>query len=557
MKKLILSSILIFFSLTTLFAGVNLKNGNFYISYEDHSFSSGFLIYEEILRTYNSKSTHTGLFGYGWGSAFETRLNAYPDATVKITEHGGGGKTFFISSLPSGELLDFMVDSLIDAMIENGELDNDMQKISKERTKLKNNIELRTQKWDKYVNKGILTYMKNFPDGVVWESYMRGNETLTFTNGQFIRKKDKVSTFNMEGQLIKVEDKDGFYSELEYKNDFLSRINNSDGSTIDFQVNKNGQVLKITSRGETDGEVWEGVSRYEYDGLNLVESVDVGDNLYRFTYDESHNMTSIKYEDHTSMNMEYYPSNMFIKSVTSRDGEKKEYKYNVFYNEDGSVNKDQYGTYVTTEGWDGKPVTNYYEYKIDTKTSGDRYNSQIITEINGIRTITKYDGLCESPIEISRGNQKTEFEYNNRCLLISKLSNTGVDVKIEYHPTLEKIIKVNDNGQLTNFEYNNKGDLIFAEKPKEELSVRLTYNPNGSIKTMKQNNDLMLFEYNSNKKPIRITLEGIGEINVEYNEYGEMMKVESPDGHDMAIKVTTLFQKLLSLIKPANVNLNM
>jgi hypothetical protein len=159
-------------------------------------------------------------------------------------------------------------------------------------------------------------------------------------------------------------------------------------------------------------------------------------------------------------------------------------------------------------------------------------------------------------MEITRGEQTTRFEYNNRCLLISKFSNTGVDVKIEYHPSLEKIIRVESNGRVTNFDYNEKGDIIFAERPEEGISVYLVYNSNGSIKSMKQNENLMLFEYNSNKKPVKITLEGVGAIEVKYNQYGEISKVESPDGRGMALKVTSLFQELLSLIKPPNVNLN-
>ena len=109
---------------------------------------------------------------------------------------------------------------------------------------------------------------------------------------------------------------------------------------------------------------------------------------------------------------------------------------------------------------------------------------------------------------------------------------------------------------MTNFDYNEKGDIIFAERPEEGISVYLVYNSNGSIKIMKQNENLMLFEYNSNKKPVKITLEGVGAIEVKYNQYGEISKVESPDGRGMALKVTSLFQELLSLIKPPNVNLN-
>ena len=47
-------------------AGVNLKNGNFYISYTDIVVPGGGKKLE-ITRTYNSKSTEVGWFGFGWG----------------------------------------------------------------------------------------------------------------------------------------------------------------------------------------------------------------------------------------------------------------------------------------------------------------------------------------------------------------------------------------------------------------------------------------------------------------------------------------------------------
>ena len=51
---------------TFSFAGVNLKNGNFYINYTDIIAPGGGHDIE-IIRTYNSKATEVGWFGFGWG----------------------------------------------------------------------------------------------------------------------------------------------------------------------------------------------------------------------------------------------------------------------------------------------------------------------------------------------------------------------------------------------------------------------------------------------------------------------------------------------------------
>ena len=51
------------------------------------------------------------------------------------------------------------------------------------------------------------------------------------------------------------------------------------------------------------------------------------------------------------------------------------------------------------------------------------------------------------------------------------------------------------------------------------------------------------------------TIEGVGSLRVEYDPYGEISKVESDEGHAMALRVTQAFQRLLSIVKPAGVNL--
>ena len=76
------------------FGGANLKNGNLYMSYTDLVVpGSGKKL--EMTRTYNSKSTENGWFGFGWGNIFETKLVNSADGCVVVHEHGAGGKTRF------------------------------------------------------------------------------------------------------------------------------------------------------------------------------------------------------------------------------------------------------------------------------------------------------------------------------------------------------------------------------------------------------------------------------------------------------------------------------
>lgn len=77
------------------FGGVNLKNGNFYITYTDIIVPGGDHDLE-VTRTYNAKSTDNGWFGYGWGSLYETKLVVSADGSVVIIENGSGAQTRFV-----------------------------------------------------------------------------------------------------------------------------------------------------------------------------------------------------------------------------------------------------------------------------------------------------------------------------------------------------------------------------------------------------------------------------------------------------------------------------
>lgn len=69
-------------------AAVNLKNGNFYVSYTDLQRPDKF----ELERTYNSRSrTLATVFGYGWAYNFGGSLELLPGGVLRVRPHGAGG----------------------------------------------------------------------------------------------------------------------------------------------------------------------------------------------------------------------------------------------------------------------------------------------------------------------------------------------------------------------------------------------------------------------------------------------------------------------------------
>jgi YD repeat-containing protein len=521
-------------------AGVNLKNGNFYISYTDIVVPGGGKKLE-ITRTYNSKSTEVGWFGFGWGSEFETKLEVSADGSIVIHEHGSGAKTRFTPKTP------------IDAVAASTKILNEMKKktaLSEQAAsdlikKLATNSELRH------------TYALNFgvqaavAPGTVLYSNDRGPQELHVIKTGFrrVHGDGKQDLFSNEGKLIKISDKSGYFVGFTYKDGNLDSLKDSQAKQIFFSWYPDGMVKEIWSAGDKK-------ALYKYQDTDLVYSKDVGDNTYEFTYDKSHNLSQISYGDKTKMKIAYDQKTFFVTEVNDRNGEKTSYKYG----SDPKKPDDHYWTIVTKAGFDGKPVANRYEYEIKTTADGSRYTYRILTEINGIKTDTMY-GEHSLPIKIARGNHVTNFDYNSNGLLTKKSSTKGDFVNIEYDDKINKIKKVVNNEGTTTFDYDPKGNLVKAANNKGK-TVFLIYDSKGKISKMVDQESansrrILAFKYNALGKPVEIEMEKVGKINVAYDNYGEIKKVDSSAGHKMALQVTQAFQNLLTIVKPAGVNLNM
>src|SRR5690606_183663 len=190
-----------------------------------------------------------------------------------------------------------------------------------------------------------------------------------------------------------------------------------------------------------------------------------------------------------------------------------------------------------------KPITNRYEYEIRSKPDGEQYTYRTLTVINNVRTETINTECCGLPQKITRGNITTNFEYNSDNLLIKKTSTTGERVELEYHPKFKKITKVVNNQGVSVFAYNNKAELTYA-KSSSGLEVKLYYDIDNRVKTMvsrdlkTKKTQTLSFKYNPLGKPVVITMDKVGQIGVEYDNYGEIKKVNSKQGSKMAMQVT-------------------
>ncbi len=152
--------LLIFFA-STAQAGVNHKNGNFYIAYTD--LIKGPLF--EVTRTYNSKSTDIGLFGFGWGSDFESHLIVGPSGTPIIYHHGAGATGYFkprVADQRYKALLTASIKKMVE--VSNEEIARKSGIDDTERQRLKDEVHTKLQErgyrvaqWKRFLRDGKVT----------------------------------------------------------------------------------------------------------------------------------------------------------------------------------------------------------------------------------------------------------------------------------------------------------------------------------------------------------------------------------------------------------------
>ena len=525
------------------FGGVNLKNGNFYITYTDIIVPGGDHDLE-VTRTYNSKSTDNGWFGFGWGSLYETKLMVSADGSVVVMENGSGAQTRFVPK----EAINVEIASkkIVDAMRKKEAMsDTALQSLIK---RLSNDAELRQVYSKKY------NVETKLAEGTVLYSNDRGIQNIVKEKTGYKRSNSdgKVDFFDNEGKLTKISDKNGYSILFEYKSEQLFAIKDTQAKQILLEWYPDGKIKSASYAGDKK-------TGYVYDAKgNLTTSTDVAGNVYKYEYDGNHNLTSISYIDGTKMQVKYDKSS-FATEVLERTGESTKYKY-----ENNPKNPDfHYWTTVTKKPTDGPESSSRYEYEIKSKPDGQQYTYRIATDVEGTKTETIYSECCSLPLKITRGKDVTTFEYNAKGLLTKKTSTRGEYVELAYDDKINKITKVVNNDGWTTFQYDKIGNLAKAVNSSGK-SVLLIYDRAGKITKMidQEKNDTksrrtLSFKYNSLGKPVEIEMENVGIINVAYDNYGEIKKVESKAGAKMALQVTQAFQSLLSIVKPAGVNLNM
>jgi YD repeat-containing protein len=219
----------------------------------------------------------------------------------------------------------------------------------------------------------------------------------------------------------------------------------------------------------------------------------------------------------------------------------------------------------------------------------DRQNLVEVRYLDDSTLLIGYDNKDQAIEFTDRQGKRTVYEYSTDPLTgqdmtvvifsgddrvqrrrVLRFASDGLPTRTEdaqgrwteytYHPEIRKVTMIRNAAGERSFTYDHNGRVLSATEGDRGRAARFTYDHEGRIaKILSSDNDgqqrTLEFHYNEKSKPIVISVEGLGRIDIRYSADGEIEAVNSPAGAKIALAVTQAFQSVLSLVKMSGANL--
>ncbi len=545
---------------------VDMKSANYSESWVDMTVPGiGYDL--RVNRTYNSRSLFNGLFGFGWCSDYETRVDITPESNVRLTECGGGAESTFIPKNFDHNRINATVKSIV-SEIKRRRPDLKSDYLTGLEKELKENDFMREEFSRRMNIKGKIE------DGVVYLANGREAETLVLKGG-VLKRSLADGTYQLfdaaTGRMTAMYDKNQNHLKLIWDKNYLQAVADNQGRKLNFKYNPlNKKVSEIVGPNNL-------VASYVVKGEDLVEVRDAKRQIFKYSYDDVHNLTRIDFGDKSYKALTYNKDKDWVISFRNRKGCIESYDYQVSKDEP----KNHFWSNVTKKC--GEKITNRSKYEFFHRPRPDGagvYLYRVRTDVNSKITDIVYHELFGKPISILRDNQKTDYAYYDNGLVKSKtearrqmefeyknLCNKVSQVTFKYFDELPDTVGREESrkpsqkkGQSklvktvrTKFTYDaQKCNLVLADNSDGQL-VKLKYDAQGRISQIEdQTKKLVKIKYESRfGKPAIVSRPGLGTIQVSYKSDGEIAKVESREGQNVAVQVASIFNNLLDIIAPA------
>ena len=500
----------------------NLKVGNMNIGFTDLTDNFGKLKVN-VNRLYDSRNKESKDFGYGWnldisgmklieshpitdgynmsidGAAFNMTYRMYETVSHDVMITYGDG---------SSDKFSLVINNGISRLTPVSEVSFGYRCV----TNPKNKLEILTDTTAVYEGGSLA-----FVDDEVYSS-------LTYK----LISEDGMSYYiNKENGVFRIEDKDGNAISVD-KNGYHSE----DGSGITFVRDEAG---RITSATNSTGKKIEYI--YDKNG-NLSEVVDSSDRSVKFTYDDKHNLTGIT--DPTGKNVarnEYDDDGRLIATIDA-DGNRVEFNHDIEGREE--VITDRLGNstiYVYDDN--GNVIAKTDANGNTVKTTYDEYGN-ILTYIDarGNETVSKYDDKGNlTSVKDAEGNSiSVQYDAENRPVKLVTVDDAVMHISYDDKGNVTETTDV--DGSVIQYEVDNDGNVTGITDEIGKV-ISSEYDSHGRvIASTDAAGNRVEYTYDSQDHKLTetytvITQEGEKErtIKYNYNEAGELISTEDPDGN--------------------------
>ncbi len=551
MNKLSLAGLLLFLFATKSFAIVDMNSASYSNLWTDIEVpGSGYDL--KVTRAYKSRTLYNGMFGFGWCSPFETKLEPTSEGNIKISECGDGQEIVYSPR----EIMRKDIENTVSLIISKMKADVKNKSLSADYYKKLNDdlFEDDMRRSDLAAQYKIAVPIK---EGTKFMANGREVENVVFNKTYYTRNLPDGSyqRFDMQGRLVYSYDKNSNFLKYDYDKDLLTSVEDNNSRKLFFKYFANKKVKQITGPNGI-------ISEYKYNSQedliwNKNAWAKTDKDAYTYEYNEFHNLTKATWLDKTFIAIKYDNIKDWVVSFTDRDKCIEAYKYE-FADKDPKLH---YWSSVTKTCGKETVARNRYEFWHKALPTGEVVLTRVLTNVSGSTTDVSYHPIFGKAISIKKNNNVINFDYYADGLVKTKESG---DVKLEYthDPVTKKVSSVknsvlNEKGKVvsvvtTSFKYDLKSNLVFAENS-DGQKITMTYDLKGRIASITdQAKKIVKIEYEERYgKPALVTRPGVGAIKVSYKSNGDIQAIDSSEGPTVAAQVASTFSNLLDIISPA------
>lgn len=557
--------------------------------------------------SYQSRTVFSGLLGMGWCIPdLETTLTVLPEGTIRVSECGAGQEVVYNTSNFNKKNVDTIVKTII---VETKKVRKDLSQayfIELEKELFTNDY-LREE-----FAKRLNLKTKAISDET-YAAFSRQNESIVFKDGRYKRTLADLSyqLFDDNGALTHMYDRNGNFLKINRDKSRIISVSDNNGRKITFGYDPS--TKKIISAAGPDGFRVDFIIKND-DLRKAIRSLATGKKEeFSFDYDDTHNMIMAKFPDKSFKKLAYNKDKDWVTQFENEKGCVENYDYQL-------NSEDPKGHYWSTvvkkcngkityqakhEYWQKQRKDNNGMYLLRTRsddngditdiTYHDTFNRPTLILRNAYRTEYQYydSGMLRLKKEPYR-NQT--FEYKNACLKVSSIF-TEFLAPVEQKRTSKD--KDNDDVVATtkasralagkkapakkmslqvakktriDYSYEVPKCLLIVAKSSEGQMINIGYDSRGRVTDMKDPVSKKLLEIDYEKrfgKPEKLSLhffsksddtgkpeQTLGSVLISYSNDGDVEKVKSPEGEQIAARIFGLFNNYVELIAPAAAETN-